>query len=357
MKKNKIMKCVVTGVMTVAILLSGIVISPKDAKEAKAVALTEDKVLYEEMTVAEFGKFYGDDKKVAPTKEGYLFGGWYLDSALENPVVSKSDVTKNVYAKFVPAYVLSVKAQNYASTKATDGTASETNKTTTRVVSTVDESLLYSEVGFEVIVNGKEKVEVKTTKVWENLAVGTGNARKEYAATKIFGDVSKYFFVLNIQNIPETKWADQMYVRPYWITEDGTKVLGLGKHVYVEDGVKGYISVPINLNNVSEELAAGILRVDYDETKMTFKECVTGRIFEEMESADIEKNGNKYVNCVGNVETLQGVKKDDIYITLRFEVSETMEKRTEPYKFAISNEDFVDLYEKEIDLSVWDVQY
>lgn len=358
MKKNKMMKRVVTLIMTAIMLVVGVNISPKKANAAGATELTEistenDKVLYEEMTVAEFEKFYGDDKKVAPTKEGYLFGGWYLDSALENPVVSKSDVTRNVYAKFVPAYVLSVKAQNYASTKATGGEASEDNKTTTRVVASVDESLLYQEVGFKVILPGKDEVITKkTTKVWEKLAVGTGDSQKTYETTKIFGKASKYFFVLNVNNIPETKWGDAIYVRPYWITEDGTEVEGLGKHVYTEDGVKGYISVPINLKNVTEGMAAGVLKVTYDSS-LTFKESVTGRVFEEMEI----NAQSSYVKCVGNVSTLADVKKDDIYITLRFEVSKTMEARDDFYKFVVSEEDFASVNEGDVTFNVWDVQY
>ena len=361
MRKKKMIKQVVTGIITAVMVVSGVVVLPKTTFAAETTEMNKgDVVCYEEMTAAKFGELYGDEKKVAPTKEGYLFGGWYLDSTLKNPVKAKSDVTENVYAKFVPAYVLSVKAQNYAATTAsTNGMASAENKTTTRVVSSVDASLLYKEVGFEVIINGKEPVTVNTTKVWDTLAVGTGDARKEYEATKIFGNTSKYFFLLNINNIPETKWGDAVYVRPYWITEDGTTVEGLGKYVYVEDGVKGYISVPVNLNNVKVAVAAGVLDVDYDETRFEFMECVTGRIFEEMEVADREVNGNKYVRCAGNVEELIGVAKDDMYITLRFKVitSETIENRTASYKFIVSNEDFVNLEEKETTLNVWDVQY
>ena len=97
-------------------------------------------------------------------------------------------------AKFVPAYVLSVKSQNYADTKATaSGTPSESNKTTTRVVSTVDKSLLYNEVGFEVVING-QTFGSKSNKVWEKLKVG----ETAYDAKTLYGTVSEYFFVLNL---------------------------------------------------------------------------------------------------------------------------------------------------------------
>lgn len=354
MKKNKMMKCVVTGVMTVAILLSGIVISPKDAKEAKAVALTEDKVGYDEFTGKDFKELYGAQPKKAPTKEGYLFAGWYFDEGTNVIKETNSDSIQDgdtVYAKFVPAYVLSVKSQNYADTTES---ANKTNTTTTRVISTVD-NLLYGEVGFSGLVNGKE-FEIKTTKVWDTLSVGKTGNTKEYGPDKVFGEVSDYYFVLNIQNIPEAQWAEQMYVRPYWVTEDGTKVQGLGKYVYVEDGVKGYISVPVNLNNVTEGMAAGVLRVSYDKDRLEFKESVTGRVFDEMK---ISAHEDSKIACVGNVSTLQDVTKDDMYITLRFKVTDgiSLEDRTSLYQFAISAEDFANVDEEDVNLKVWDVQY
>lgn len=355
MRKNKMMKRVATGLLAAVMLVSGIVVMPKEACAAETTEMAEgDKVWYDEMTVAEFEELYGENEKVAPTKEGYLFAGWYLDEGT-TVIKEANDIEgkTKVYAKFVPAYVLSVKSQNYAGTAES---ANKTNKTTTRVVSTVDESLLYSEVGFEIIINNNEPVTRKTTKVWEKLAVGAGNERKEYGATKIFGDVSKYFFVLNINNIPETEWAKQIFVRPYWITEDGTKVEGLGKYVYVEDGVKGYISVPVNLKNVTEGMAAGVLKVSYDKTRLEFVQSVTGRVFDEMK---ISAHEDSKIACVGNVSTLQDVTEDDMYITLRFRVTDgkSLEDRTTLYKFEVSAEDFANEKEDEVKLNVWDVQY
>ena len=349
------------GILTAAIMLSGVIVSPNEANEVEAVALSgEDRVYYDAKTGAEFKDLYVNQWKKAPVKEGYLFGGWYLDEGTtvitaETDLNSIADDTK-VYAKFVPAYVLSIKSQNYASTTASaSGTPSADNTTTTRVVSTVDDSLKYSEVGFKLLVNGKE-VQRSTNKVWEELKVGDAS----YDATNVFGKVSEHFFVLNIKNIPETKWADQIYARPYWITEDGTEVEGLGKYVYVEDGLKSYISVPVNLNNVTAGIGAGVIEVDYDETKLKYVECVAGRVFEEMKAADkISADGNKYVRCVGNVEKLANVTEDDMYITLRFEViaNETLTSRTAPYQFAVSEEDFTNIEETKVTLKVWDVQY
>lgn len=370
MRKKKMMKRVVTGIMVAVILVSGVVVLPKEANAAETTGLSEiptadDKVLPVQVSVADFNTFYGETEKIAPTKEGYLFGGWYLDETLTNAIKSKTDVQEKetVYAKFVPAYVLSVKAQNYASTEPTDGAATETNQTTTRVISTVD-NLSYQEVGFEVHIEGKEAVVVNTTKVWEKLAVGkNGDANyTEYGTDPVFGKASTYFFVLNVNKIPETKWDEAIYVRPYWITEDGTKVEGLSKYVYTEDGIKKYISVPINLNNMTEGVAAGVLKVSYDDSKMDFVESVVGKVFGEMEI----NPQTGVVTCVGNVDTLTDTTENDMYITLRFSVKDTEkplaqrvvdDQTDETYKFAVSAENFASIKEVAVTINVWDVQY
>ena len=357
MTRNKMVKHVVAGILTAVMLMTGVSILLNN--EAHATGLAEmpasedDKVWYVQTSGSDFKALYITQNKTAPTKEGYLFGGWYKDqgstviTAETAGDVADSDT---VYAKFVPAYVLSIKAQNYA---ATAETSDMTGSTTSRVVSSIDESLLYSEVGFEVEIKGKDPVSVPITKVWKKLAVGTGESKKTYEASQIFGKTAKHFFVLNITDIPETKWGEAIYVRPYWVTEDGTKVEGLSKYVFVEDGVKGYISVPINLNNVTKGMAAGFLKVDYDSS-LTFKECVVGRVFEEMEINCQDSS----VKCVGNVSTLADVKKDDMYITLRFEMPKGAQLEEQDfYKFAVSAEDFISVNENDVTLNVWDIQY
>lgn len=360
MRMNKILKMMTAGLMVAAVVVAGTYILPIQTYAAEVSEMADgDKVCYDAMTGEEFENLYITNNKKAPVKEGYLFGGWYEDEGVTPITADTASAAANrdtVYAKFVPAYVLSVKAQNYASTAASEnGIPSADKKTTTRVVSTVDASLQYSEIGFSVVANNKE-FEISTSKVWKKLGVGN----QAYDAKTLYGTVSEYFFVLNVENIPETKWGDAIYARPYWVTVDGTQVEGLGKYVYVEDGLKGYISVPVNLNNVTAGIAAGVLEVDYDETKLQYVECATGRVFAEMDAADkVTADNNKYVRCVGNVETPENVTKDDMYITLRFKVitGETLTDREAPYQFVVSAEDFANKDEKEINLNVWNVQY
>ena len=56
------------GILTVAIMMTGLIISPTKENEAEAVALSEDdKVYYDEKTGAEFKNLYVTQNKKAPT--------------------------------------------------------------------------------------------------------------------------------------------------------------------------------------------------------------------------------------------------------------------------------------------------
>ena len=97
-------------------------------------------------------------KPITEGKESYIFAGYFAESSCETPVVKSTDMV--VYKKFVPAEIMSVKAQ------VTKGTTSETVKTDMRLVTTVD-SLNYKEVGFDVYFNGATTpVNAKTTTVY-----------------------------------------------------------------------------------------------------------------------------------------------------------------------------------------------
>lgn len=79
-----------------------------------------------------------------PTKEGYIFSGWYTqgDCDVANVLEKKPGVGDTVYAKFVKKDVLSVKVQlRY-------GTNMDSEYTKIRLITSVD-SLNYQEVGFD----------------------------------------------------------------------------------------------------------------------------------------------------------------------------------------------------------------
>ncbi len=203
-----------------------------------------------EYTDLEEVKDYLAGKNTYPTKEGYLFAGWYTaditpDIASDNiatedyETIAKNYALQNeipedvdtVYALFVPASVFDVKAQLSAGLlSGLDGNT----KGSIRFVTTVN-SLLYKEVGFEVsYVNSKGAKKSATSssnKVYEKLyAVGSTKEEfkendTEYLPTE-FCAVSKYFKACNLNNVPASDFNVPFSVKPFWVTLDGSKVYG-----------------------------------------------------------------------------------------------------------------------------------
>lgn len=330
-------KKVLAGFLALVVVATGIAVTSVEEAEAAAIEV-QTSITYEERTV--------DGK--TPTKDGYFFAGWY-DKGDETGTAytSVSNVNK-AYAKFVPAYVMSVKAQNLYTTKAGVG------KTSTRFVSAVD-SDDFQKVGF-VISNGKgvEK-EIDATKVYGKLYAKADDNDDYKRGTQMFGAGANYLSVLEMSGIPESAWEDDFYIRPYWVTLDGTKVYGLGKYVRINDGVNGFVSVPVSLTT-AEAIAAGIVSIQYDTSKLKYVGYVNGRVFEEMAA---NETSNGLVKCVGNVDPVENDNADDMYIGLRFQVvDKDYEVANGSFlKFNMGNIDFCDKDEKTVDLNVWNVQY
>lgn len=340
-------KRVVSGILAATMVMAGVVVAPK------AVDAAEAGVIYEPVGMVDFARYYNDETKIAPTKANYVFGGWYTEDNESAPIKAGDKVNaETVYAKFVPAYVLSVKGQNGAMrTSVTE--SSET--ATMRLVSSVD-SLKYESVGCELMFNNEgNKVTRESTKVYETLTVD--GVDKPYSASDIFGEVSEYFITWKITNIPHADFTTKVYVKPYWVTMDGTKVYGLAKYLHVIDGLKEYINVPINLCS-SEDIAAGVLCVDYSSISDNYEvydvESNT-RVFSEM---DYDDKGS-IVKIVGNVADIKENKKaSDLYACVRFKLKESGKKATGRCVFAVNSEDFCDKDENKLDkFDVWDVQY
>ncbi len=360
MKNRKVMgliKKTMTGLLAAAMVITGVVVSPVQADAAegdnvKWVSYSDD--------LNTFKSLYEAKKAPKCAEAGYIFAGWYTakETAAYNVTKAEKAIYENtdlssvteVYAKFVPAYVLSVKGQN----KISDTTASM------RVASSVD-SLHYQKVGVELMLKNSVSVNPDaTSKVHTTLWA----EKEEYTPATVFGEVSKYFITHDLNNIPNTMYDDIMYVRPYWITYDGTTVYGLAKHLHVEDGQKGYINIPINLYT-DAEIAAGIVSVTYPEG-LTFVDAIVNngdskaRLFEEFAVAP--KDGN-VVKMVGNVETITDNKKanTDVYATLRFEMTsgEPNWKDNEFMTFGVTADDFCNIAEQEVEVDkyAWDITY
>ena len=143
-----------------------------------------------------------------PTKSGKVFAGWFEDSNFTTPYMESTGMA---YAKFVDEKSLTVKFQ-----KGDDNTA-------IRFVSTID-SLDYEYCGFiftgtygNSIIAEKDK---QVTKVYSSIIAG-GQSK----LPSIFSDDSKYFFTYTVRNM-DPNIGSTWNVTPYFMTLDGTKVIG-----------------------------------------------------------------------------------------------------------------------------------
>ncbi len=318
-------------------------------------------VTYESLSMS---SYWSTDKKTAPTKVGYVFGGWFTKSGNTYTALKAAEITtgndgkanvSDTYAKFVPAQVLSVKAQNASGTAANDSKAASV-----RVISALD-STDYQKVGFKVLVNNKNDLgTLETTQIYNGLQVD-GDSSSPYSASDIFGAPAAYLSVWRLDNIADKNDAKILNVTPYWITMDGTKVEGLTKYVHVEDGYMGYISVPVNLCDV-KAIAAGKVEIKYPAGLTLVKDKVEfDGVFKGAESAFYD-DGNGIVRVAGNAETVNKAKTaDGIFVNLRFKANSTSvypgAGKGTFLTFGVTGEDFCDWSKNTISIDAWDVQY
>lgn len=346
-------KKMTAGALAVAMVVAGFVIIPKTAEAAYTYG---DAVKYKKYENTVFKDLYND--KAAPIEDGYVFGGWYSEKETDvyTPLTeSEAGVTEGeVYAKFVPAYVLSVKAQNKY------GTGADTEKTNARILSSVD-SKDYLKVGFDLYLANRIPMNHEITKVYGNIKVGENGV--PYTPENVFGTASKYFSIWRLEEIEKSNYGKIMYVRPYWVTMDGTKVYGLAKYVHIEDGYLSLISVPINLMS-DEKLAAGVVEMNYDNgAGLKFHDFEEGRVFEEM-AFNPDTAGK--VKMVGNKDSVGNYASGEcLYGNIRFEMSDTLKsnlydsnnERSNWFYFTFTGKDFSNWDEDTQNVRVWDLQY
>ena len=338
----------------VAMIMTGLAVTPAEAEAASTT------VTYESLSMS---SYWTTSKKTAPTKAGYVFGGWYTRSGTTYTALKPADITtdsdgkanvSDTYAKYVPAQILSVKAQNASGTKASDG-----NPASVRVISALD-STDYQKVGFKILANNKNDLgTLETTQIFEGLEVADDSS-SPYSAADIFGAPAAYLSVWRLDNIADKYDAKIINVTPYWITMDGTKVEGLSKYVHVEDGYMGYISIPVNLCD-TKDIAAGRVTLTYPTGLTLVKDKVEfDGVFQTAETAFYD-DGNGTVKIVGNAETVNTAKNaDGIMVNLRF----TADSTTYPgagkgtfLSFPVADENFCDWSETAVSIDAWDIQY
>ena len=339
-----IKKKVLAGILTIALAISSI--------SVMAYAEDNNNQLIDESGSYAIGDYWSERK--APIKEDYVFGGWYkeIGDAYEPLTANEAEETETAYAKFVPAYVLSVKAQNEA------GVTADTDNTSVRIITSLD-SKQYKKVGFDIWLANKKQLfkedntALETTRVYRGVMVG--DTPKD--ANVLFGTASQYVGVWELTNIAKSNYNKIIYVRPYWITMDGTKVEGLSKYVRVMDGYTShkYISVPVNLLT-GDAVAAGKVQMEYDYKTLRYIGYDAGVLLPKMEVHVDESNG--VIKFVGNATVGENSQYEEvepesgIYANVWFqkktdaEISNAGATIPERWKFFMSNLSFCDWNEK-----------
>lgn len=331
----------------------------------------EDKIQYMPMT--DELKSALENKK-APTMAGYVFGGWCTQNTDGETYTVLSDVANansdDVYAKFVPAYVLSIKAQVDTTTYQEGAEREEAGSI--RLVSSVD-SKDYQKVGFKILLNNSielthddkttEEVEtnpLETTTIYTGLKTSQ-DAENAVKADKLFGSQSKYLSVWRLDGILADNDTKIINVTPYWITMDGTKVMGITKYVHMEDGYNGYISIPIKLNG-DTAIAGGTLTFTYPAgLELVEDKIELDGMFSSAKMRYYVDTTNHTITFVGNAATVgEDVSPDGIYANLRFQAgSSGYESGSGSFiNFFVSQETFCNWNEDIVtDVVACDIQY
>ena len=293
---KSISKRIVTGFLAVAMVVTGMVVMPKEVKASDTTKIFYDDGTTESKQYA-IQDYWTDDVKTAPVKPGFVFGGWYVKNDEKDVPLKEADLvngginnyTNTAYAKFVPAEVLSIKTQ--AALGEIGGLSS------LRILSTVD-SLNYQEVGFEYKLGNKDEAQTgkgniaKITKVYSAIKPYRDATDEDLLkpGEKFVKDVSQYFIAADVSKIRNEDRI--IYARPFWVTMDGTEVMGLARNDRIEDKRNGYTSVGINLLPQLSEgklamVAAGKIQISYNH-----------EAFDVVETPDIaepDTKGGKYL--------------------------------------------------------------
>lgn len=313
-----VLQKIVVGFVVIAMIATGVVIVPKTAKAAtKVYFATADEYKMSEYWSAK-------DKKV-PVKAGYVFSGWYKDETTPLKQADLTEADETAIAKFVPAEVLSIKTQ----------AALGTDTSSLRILSSVD-SLNYQEVGFKYKLAILPETQTENiTKVYRAIKPYKGASESEtiYPNDTFVEGVSTYFIAADVSDIKSASYEKIVYARPYWVTMDGTEVMGLARNNRIIDKQNNnqYTSVAINLftdGKAEAMVAAGKIQVKYntddynvvETTADTTYHATNGGkyLFPEMKCHVDETAGT--ITFVGNAEIIDtNLLADGLFANIRFE--------------------------------------
>lgn len=319
------------GFLATVMFLAGVVIIPKTTNAEDAPAAT---VYFDTQGEYKISDYWTVAEKKVPLKPGYVFGGWYKEdkeTPLEQSELTNDSVkTITAIAKFVPAAVLSIKTQ----------AALGEESSSLRILSSVD-SLKYQEVGLEyklgTLGEAKTGNTKKITQVYSAIKPYKGAENLIYPSDTFVKDISQYFIAVDVSGIKNASYEKIVYARPYWVTMDGTEVMGLARNNRIVDKQNNnqYTSVGINLltdGKTTSTVAAGRIKVtynskDYDVVGATadisYDSINGGKYrFPEMECYVDEGDDIGTITFVGNAdiqgENLENLLADGLLANVRF---------------------------------------
>lgn len=315
-------KKLLTGFLVVALAISGIVVMPKNVEAASA---TEVYYAETEKDKYNISNYWDEDKnsRKVPMKDGYVFGGWFVHDGEDYVALEEEELTNEslssigAVAKFVPADVLSVKTQ-----LATEGTDAE-EKAFLRLLSTTD-SPDYQKVGFVYQLGSKDAVTKEMNTIYTAIKPSKTSSQILYPGSSFVDGASEYFIALDVNNISNKSYASIVYARAYWVTKDGTTVMGLARNNRVEDRLEenDYTSAGITL--LTDEyapamVAAGKVVMTYnkDAYDVVNNGIDAGKVLSGMRWNVDDEVGT--ITFVGNAEIVNtNIETDGLFANVRF---------------------------------------
>ena len=267
-KSHNLMKNFIAGFIAVALLVLGVCFC---ATDSGLVMASDSKVKIEDggyavktYSATDFAKFRGDKytypKLTAADRSDYqewLFAGWFTDETCKTSVGSEAKTAEgNVYAKFVDADLSYIKCQ------VTPETDVDSEQAHMRVISTVD-SKYYSGTGFYITYKGREPKRCETDNVYRRLSATDDGMECAYSPIA-FNEHAEYLFALRLTDIGNTNFDEAFYIQSYWVTLDGTEVLGMSRYARIEDSYEKIVNVPVRLYASDVEATSGSVSVTYD---------------------------------------------------------------------------------------------
>ena len=219
----------------------------------------------------------------APTAiSGYVFGGWYNDDKGQDPMTEEeANQATTAFAKWVPDYVLSIKAQ--VNQNALDDNFEGDNRAAIRLLTSVD-SQKYQAVGFDVVRGDYPTYtyHLNSKNIFTQVRVidGKDGEYEDKKPEDVFGSESHFFEAVTFINMPVGAVNTELKATPYWVTPDGTRVEGAYSIKTVNLGRSWvYIGSGDTLNNEGEYGTHGHPYSSFSDALESIALKTTGKIY------------------------------------------------------------------------------